>query len=300
MPASSQGQIPSSCTSQIFDRSQLRRNRERCATRFENHNFLFKWVEQELLSRLNDIKRSFPEALQIGARTSKNFTKNAGQAAHIQNLTTMDISKALLQGRAETTLLGDEENLPFTQDTLDMVFSALNLHSVNDLPGCLTQINKALKPDGLFLAAMLGGKSLHELRCALTYAELEIKGGVSPRVSPFADKQQMGGLLQRAGFALPVVDSDVITVTYDTMFELLHDLRGMGEGNIITARDKRYAGRSLFMEAARYYADHFKEPNGRIRTSFEIIFLIGWAPHSSQPQPLKPGSATHSLEEIFK
>ena len=288
------------CIPQIFERKQLRRNRDRCAKSFKDHNFLFKWVEQELLDRLGDIKHNFHNVLQIGARTSNNFTSNIIETAHIQSLSTMDITEKLLKNHKEPTILGDEESLPFAQNTIDMVLSALSIHVVNDLPGCLMRINRVLKADGLFLAAMFGGETLHELRQSLTHAELEIKGGASPRIAPFADKKQMGDLLQRAGFALPVVDSDMISVTYDTMFDLLHDLRGMGESNIITARDKSYTGRNFFTEAERYYAKHFSEPDGRIHASFEIIFLIGWSPHSSQQQPLKPGSATYKLEEILK
>lgn len=219
---------------------------------------------RQIQDRLRDIKRDFPRAVHLSDQD--NF---------------------------------DEEFLPFKSQSLDVLTSNLRLHAVNDLPGALTQIRQALKPDGFFLAAMFGGETLYELRESLTHAELAIKGGVSPRVFPFADKQQMGALLQRAGFALPVVDSDILTVTYENMFALMHDLRGMGEGNMIAARDKRNPGKRLFMEAARYYDEHFKEPDGRIRASFEIIFLAGWAPHESQQKPLKPGSADTSLTEVL-
>ncbi len=272
----------------VFDRDRIRHNRRRAAAHFFDHSFLFDWTSKQISERLQDIKREFPLALQIGTR---------GPGVRLQNLITMDICGGTTN--QNPTLIADEEFLPFAGESLDLVTSTLNLHSVNDLPGALLQIRKALKPDGLFLAAMFGGETLHELRQVMTQAEMNIKGGASPRVSPFADKQQMGALLQRAGFNLPVIDSDIITVTYDNIFKLFHDLRFMGEGNTILARDKTPPGKALFLEAARLYQEQFAEKDGRLVASFEVIFLLGWSPHESQQKPLRPGSAKHSLAEAL-
>ena len=170
---------------------------------------------------------------------------------------------------------------------------------MNDLPGALIQIKNALKPDGLFIGAMFGGETLKELRESLIQTELNMKGGVSPRIAPFADKQDMGALMQRAAFALPVIDSETVTVTYDNLFKLMHDLRGMGESNILAARNKTYPSRDFFTKTAEYYQTHFSEPDGRLIATFEIIFLLGWAPHASQQKPLKPGSAEKNLADVL-
>ncbi len=268
----------------IFDRSALAQRRRRAAGRFAEYDFLFTWTRAQILDRLSDIKRDFPLALQLGGR---------GGAIR-KDIPYLDLCPAL-----QPDFIADEEFLPLKPGSLDMVCSALSLHSVNDLPGALAQIRRALRPDGLFIAAMFGGESLYELRESLMHAEISLKGGVSPRVFPFADKPQMGDLLQRAGFALPVVDSEVITVTYDNIFKLMADLRGMGESNVIAARDKRNPGKAFFMEAGRHYQDHYSEPDGRIKATFEIIFLLGWTPHDSQQRPLKPGSATSRLADAL-
>lgn len=254
----------------VFDRSVRKQRAYR--RDLAAYGFLHEWAEQNLQDRLQDIKRSF------------------------QNGLTCTPSGASCNG---TPLDIDEEFWPFERASLDLISSNLVLHSVNDLPGTLLQIKQSLKPDGLFIASMFGGETLRELRESLTTAELNIKGGVSPRVFPFADKQQMGALLQRAGFALPVVDSEILTVTYDNMFKLMHDLRYMGENNIIQAREKTNPGKAFFMDAARHYHEHFSDPDGRIRASFEIIFLIGWAPHESQQKPLRPGSAEQRLADVL-
>ena len=276
----------------IFNRDHLRRNRTRIAKRFSDYDFLFRWTAQELSSRLEDINRNFPNALQIGSRT------NLSGHPKIGTLFTMDIGNNPVT-QTPHYFQASEEFLPLKAQSLDLVISALNLHTINDLPGALIQVRQALKPDGLFLAAMLGGETLHELRQSMTQAELNLTGGISPRIAPFADKPQMGDLLQRAGFALPVVDSEIITVTYDTVFKLFHDLRGMGEGNIIAARNKKFSSKSLFLETAKIYQEKFSEPDGRIRASFEIIFLLGWAPHASQQKPLRPGSAKSRLADAL-
>jgi NADH dehydrogenase [ubiquinone] 1 alpha subcomplex assembly factor 5 len=269
----------------VFDRQLLRQNRLRSASHFNNHRFLMDWADAQLQDRLLDVKRNFPLALQIGGRSRFG-------SPQIDRIFRMDTAE-------KTEVIADEEFLPFKNHSLDLITSTLHLHSVNDLPGTLLQIKNALKPDGLFLTAMFGGETLHELRESLMQAEIALKNGASPRVFPFADKPQAGALLQRAGFALPVIDSEIVTVTYDNMFKLLHDLRFMGEGNIIHARRKENPGKAFFAKAAEYYAQNFADADGRIRASFEIIFMIGWAPHASQQQPLRPGSAKTRLADAL-
>jgi len=250
---------------QIFDRSLLKARRDRTQSKFQDYAFLHDWAHKQLQDRLCDIKRDF--------QSKKEFTADDFDS--------------------EFEALGLQNN------SLDLTSCVLNLHCVNDLPGVLSQIKAALKPDGLFIAAMFGGETLYELRESLMKAEMDLKDGVSPRVFPFADKQQMGGLLQRADFALPVVDSEIITVTYDNMFKLMHDLRGMAESNIIHERSKVNPGKAFFMKAAEYYQDKFAEDDGKIVASFEVIFLIGWAPHESQQKPLAPGSAKNRLADAL-
>lgn len=271
---------------ELFDRHILRQKRARCAAHLPDYSFLLDWSARQIQDRLADIKRHFTCGVQIGARGAVNL--GAAQVACI------DITPAL-----SPTIIADEEFLPFAHRALDLVVSNLSLHSTNDLPGVLVQIRRALKADGLFIASMLGGETLRELRESFMQAELAVTGGASPRVMPFADKPQMGDLLQRTGFSLPVIDSDIITVTYDSIFKLMHDLRGMGESSIITERSKTLLRRDVLAEAARYYSTHFAEADGRLRASFEVIFLIGWAPHESQQKPLKPGSADVRLADVL-
>ncbi|WP_433995311.1 methyltransferase domain-containing protein [Bradyrhizobium manausense] len=192
------------------------------------------------------------------------------------------------------------ETLPFAADSLDLVVSALALQFVNDLPGVLAQIRRALRPDGLLLAAMIGGDSLTELRQAFAAAEAECEGGVSPRVAPFADLRDVGALLQRAGFALPVTDVDRVVVRYGNAFALMQDLRRMGAANVLIERRRTPSRRATLLRMAEIYAERFADADGRIRATFDIIWLSGWAPHASQQQPLKPGSAKASLAEAVK
>lgn len=280
----------------IFDRIRVRRNRDRSAHAGASHLFLYQWAARALSDRLADVRRTFPLALSIGARGLDNLHHDG----KINDLFVMDLSLSHLKPVQGPALQGDEEFLPFGPATFDLILSPLTLHTVNDLPGALIQIRQALKPDGLFMGALLGGETLHELRQVMAEAEMACRGGVSPRVFPFADKPQMGSLLQRAGFALPVVDSDIVTVTYENAFQLMRDLRLMGEGNAIAQRDRKNPGKALFLETARLYREQFAEPDGRIVATFEVIFLIGWAPHESQQKPLKRGSATARLADVLK
>lgn len=275
----------------VFDRDGVAQNRRRAVHAPGTHAFLIDWTLRDIGERLSCIQRDFPTCLQIGARGKNIANGIRGIKHHV-------VTDIIPTDAAD--IVCDEEFLPFAPSCADLVISALNLHTVNDLPGCLLQIRKALKPDGLFLAGMLGGETLYELRIALSEAELEITGGISPRVAPFADKPQAAGLLQRAGFALPVVDSEIVTVTYENIFALMHDLRFMGEGNAIAERKKTFSRRDIFLRAAEIYAQKFSDTDGRIRATFEIIFLLGWAPHESQQKPLPPGSAKTRLADALE
>ncbi len=275
---------------EIFDRGLVRRNRNRAAARFAEHDFLFKWTAEQLADRLKDIKREFAFVLQAGGRTKLDNIPG------LQKMIAMDAAENF---SSRPGVIADEEFLPFADDSFDMVLSPLSLHTVNDLPGALIQINRVLKPDGLCLAAMLGGATLWELRQVMMQTEIAMRGGASPHVAPFASKQQAGALMQRARFALPVVDSEKVTVTYDSLAKLMHDLRGMGEGNCLADRGRMPLHKGFFTEAGRLYREKFSEEDGRIRATFEIIFLIGWAPHGSQQKPLRPGSAEKRLSDAL-
>lgn len=277
----------------IFDRARVRLNRDRAAASGRPVVFLHEWSMRALTRRLDDIRRSFDISALIGTNAAPMESDKIG------TLVQMDISSARLGAATGPRIQADEEFLPFAEQSLDLILSNLSLHTVNDLPGALLQMKYALKPDGLLVAAMLGGETLHELRDVLMQAEMEIRGGISPRVAPFADMPQIGGLLQRAGFALPVVDSEIVTVTYDSALALIDDLRMMGEGSAIVARDRTIPNRDLFAHAAALYQEKYSDPDGRIRATFEIIFLIGWSPHDSQQKPLPRGSAQHRMADIL-
>jgi NADH dehydrogenase [ubiquinone] 1 alpha subcomplex assembly factor 5 len=277
----------------VFDRAQIRRQRQRCLRHLPSHDFLFQWTMGEISERLRIIKKKFPLCLQIGARAPLLPPEQYGIAQTFVSDCMLVPCKCFVQS--------EEDFLPYANGSIDLIVSALNLHTVNDLPGSLIQIRQILKPDGLFLAGMLGGETLNELRTCLAQAEMEITGGISPRIAPFTDKQQMGALLQRAGFALPVVDSEKLTVTYDSIFPMMHDLRLMGEGNAIAAREKKFTRREIFFRTEEIYADKFPDrEENRIYATFEIIFLLGWAPHESQQKPLPRGSAKASLADFLE
>lgn len=284
----------------VFDRGLLRRRRDRAAGRFAEHDFLFREVADRLADRLDDVRRSFPLALDLGAGDGALGRALAGRKG-IETLAALELAPGLAARNDSGALpaAGDEEALPFADGVFDLIVSNLALHWVNDLPGALIQARRALKPDGFFCAAMLGGETLNELRLALYDAEAEICGGVSPRVSPFAEIRDAGGLLQRAGFALPVADREILTVTYGDVFALMRDLRGCGAANAAMARRRVTAPRSLFFAAAQRYAERWAEPDGRIPATFEVIYLAGWAPAPSQQQPLQPGQGQTNLADYF-
>jgi NADH dehydrogenase [ubiquinone] 1 alpha subcomplex assembly factor 5 len=280
----------------IFDRRLLRERRGRAAGDLHTHDFLLTEIAERLADRLSDIARRFPLALDLGAHDGILARTLQGRGG----IETLIQSDASLANARRGGLVADEELLPFKEQSFDAILSNLSLHWVNDLPGALAQIRSSLKPDGLFLASLFGTGTLQELRTSLMEAELAETGGASPRVSPFADLRDAAGLLQRAGFALPVADADAVTVTYGDFFALLRDLRGMGETNILIDRLKRPTRRTVFARAAAIYQERFADGAGRLPATFQILFLTGWAPDPSQQQPAKRGSGKASLKDVFR
>jgi SAM-dependent methyltransferase len=289
---------------EVFDRRAVRAHRDRAAAVLEAHDFLLTAVAAHLAERLDDIKRVFPRALDLGCHAGQ-LAPHLETRAGIETLIQSDLSpvmaraalarNTLARNGGGIALAADEEWLPFKAESFDLIMSCLSLHWTNDLPGTLAQIRRALKPDGLFLAALLGGETLKELRQALSEAEIAEEGGMSPRVSPFADVRDAGNLLQRAGFTLPVADLDTITVSYPHALKLMADLRGMGETNATRERRKNFTRRNTILTAAARYLDLFGDPEGRIPATFQIVYLTAWAPHPDQQKPLKPGSAETRL-----
>lgn len=283
-------------TVQVFDRNLLRRRRERAAASIASFDFLYQDVALRLSDRLDIIKKEFATVLDLGGHgvMAEHLRVRAGT----QFVATSDLSRGMA-AQAAHGVAADEEFLPFKSGSLDAVVSNLALHWVNDLPGALVQIRRALKADGLFLAAVLGGETLRELRQSLLEAEIAVTGGASPRVSPFIDARDMGALLQRGGFALPVVDSDIITVDYSSPLKLMQDLRGMGATNAVYNRLLKPTRRAVILEAAKIYAEKFGDAKGRVPATFQIIYAIGWSPHASQQKPIQPGSAKMKLADAL-
>ena len=244
------------------------------------------------------MRRSFPLAANIGAHHGVVSRAIRGVAG-VENVIELDASVELLRKAPGQRVVADEEALPFADGSLDLAVSGLSLQLVNDLPGALLQIRRALRPDGLLLASLLGGATLKELREAWIAAEAEISGGASPRVAPFADVRDMGTLLQRAGFALPVVDSETLTVTYANPLALMQEIKAMGASNMLCARRRTPVTRGLMLRAAEIYAERFAAGDGRVPATFEILTLTAWAPDDSQPKPLRPGSAQTRLADAL-
>ncbi len=283
---------------EIFDRTAIRRNLERSARCAKDVDFLVRYAAEELAGRLEGIKRSFALAVDVGA----HHGVMAGLLSERANgLRTVSLSGALALGRScpHPRAVASEETLPLKEGAVDLITSVLSLQLVNDLPGALIQVRRALRPDGLFLGALLGGDSLIELRQAFMLAEMDTADGVSPRVFPTADVREMGGLLLRAGFALPVADSETLTVTYADPLALMRELKAMGAANPLAARSKKPMRRETLARATAIYEERFGEPGGRVRATFEILYLCGWAPHESQQKPLKPGSAIARLADAL-
>ena len=279
----------------IIDRALLRA-RLRRARALGPTTFLIDRVAEDLGDRLASVLRSFPCGLDLGTPTGA-VRRALAESPKVGSLIAANALAAPEPGGV--AIVADEEALPLREASLDLVVSGLSLHFVNDLPGTLVQVRRALKPDGLFVAALLGGDTLTELRQAFAAAEAEMEDGISPRVLPFADLRDLGALLQRAGFALPVTDVDRLTVRYASPIDLMHDLRRMGAANPLVDRRRRPLRRATLARMLATYGERFADPDGRIRATFEIVYLSGWAPHESQQQPLAPGSARTRLADAL-
>ncbi|MFD0986192.1 methyltransferase domain-containing protein [Methyloligella solikamskensis] len=283
----------------LFDRGLLRQRRDRHAGVHARHDFLFAHSAEEIAGRLQAILHDFPLALDLGAHQGRHG-RGIADNPKIGQVIYGELSEKLARACPRPAVVCDEERLPFADDSLDLVVSGLALHHVNDLPGALIQIRRALKPDGLVMASLLGTRSLEELREVLIVAEAEEQGGASPRIAPFPDIREAGALLQRAGFALPVTDTETLTVSYESLADLLNEIRGMGAANVLNERRRTPLLRRTLRRAENIYRERFSLPDGRIKASFEIIYLSGWAPAPTQQKPLKPGSAKQRLSDALQ
>jgi NADH dehydrogenase [ubiquinone] 1 alpha subcomplex assembly factor 5 len=289
--------VQSDMLSRVFDRATLRARRTRAAERLGEVDFLIRTAAERLLERLRDVRRDFPLALELGCHTGQ-LAAAVRDNPQVGQLIQADLCVDMVRQAPAPSLVADEEALPFGPACLDLVLSCFSLQWVNDLPGTLAQIRYALKPDGLFLAIMPGGATLFELRESVMRAELESAGGAGPRVSPFVDVRDAGMLLQRAGFALPVVDLDTLTVTYDQPLKLMAELRAMGEANALV-QGGRPLHRATLGRACAIYRELFGDRAGRIPATFQLLTLSAWAPDPSQPQPIRRGSGQVNLAEAL-
>jgi SAM-dependent methyltransferase len=283
----------------VFDRDLVVRRRNRAAGNAAAHDFLLSHAAGDLVERLSFVRRNFETAVVLGAHHGVLGRKlralpNIGRTIETERSPRL---AALCDG---PIAVADEELLPFAPASLDLVVSALALQWVNDLPGTLAQVRSALKPDGLLLANLIGGRTLFELRQCFLEAEAERSGGAGPRVAPFLDVRDAGALLQRADLKLPVTDVETLTVTYASPFELMRELKGMGAANALVDRPRVFLTRAVLLRMAEIYQSRFSRPDGRIVATFEIVTLTGWAPHPSQQQPLAPGSARASLADALR
>lgn len=281
-----------------FNRTRVRLHRTRAAQNFADFSFLKREAAERLCERLEDITHSFPLALDLGCHTGELSRALNGRGG-VNTLICTDLAEALARQAPAPALVCDEEFLPFAANSFDAVFSSMALHWVNDLPGCFIQLKKALKPDGLLLANLPGARTLTELRQASVAASSRHGTGLAPLVAPFVEVRDAGALLQRAGFALPVVDSETITVTYDNAFALLRDLRGMGEASALIEAPKNFSRRDTFTHIAECYQEMFAGSDGRVPATFELVTLTAWKPDASQPKPLSRGSGQVNLGDVF-
>lgn len=283
----------------VFDVDLIEKNRIRAwRSRDDKAAFLLDLAAEELADRIAIIERYFDNAVELHGATGIT-ARRLLETGKVGSVRRVEIDAAFADGD-EPLLVAPIEHLPLEPQSENLIVSPLSLHLTNDTPGTLIQIRRALKPDGLFMAAIPGAGTLQELRDVLLSTEAEMSGGASPRVIPFADVRDVGALLQRAGFALPVTDTETYTVRYDSILPLMRDLRAMGMSNPMMGRSKRPLNRSFLMRAAQLYAEKYSDPDGRIRATFSIIFVSGWAPHESQQKPLRPGSAKTRLADALK
>jgi SAM-dependent methyltransferase len=283
----------------LFDRALIEANRKRAWNKRDDKAlFLLDIAAEELADRLAIVERQFDTAIELHGATgiAAREIMATGKVGAIRRLET----DAAFATQGDAPQVAPIEELALEEASANLIVSPLSLHLTNDTPGTLIQIRRALKPDGLFLAAIPGSGTLQELRDVLLSTEAELTGGASPRVIPFADVRDVGALLQRAGFALPVTDSETYTVRYDSILPLMHDLRAMGMANPLAGRSRKPLTRQFFLRASQIYAERYSDPDGRIRATFSIIYVSGWAPHESQQKPLKPGSAKMRLADALK
>jgi len=294
--------LPPRAPPKIFDRARLAARRNRLAAKFADYDFLRQRVIDDLESRLDDTSRTFRRGLELGSAGGELSARllASGKAASMLASDTAPAFVAAAKARGLDTELADEEALPFPPASFDLILAPLTLHWTNDLPGVLMQVRRALQPDGLFAAALFGAGTLSELRSVLTEAESELTGGLAPRLSPLPGLRDMAGLLQRAGFALPVADRDTVTVRYADPLRLLSDLKGMGERAAFARGAARPLPRRVLARAMDLYVERHAESDGRVPATFEIVHVLGWAPDPSQPKPLKPGSAKVSLADAVR
>ena len=281
----------------VFDRKLVAARRARALPVYAENNFLHDIVAAELSDRLGAVMRDFKLAAEVGARSGAFARTEAGRA--IEHLYGIDLVAPLEATAHSGFVVADEERLPLKEGSLDLILAPLSLHVVNDLPGVLTQFRRALKPDGLFMGTLFGGETLKEMRQCLMEAEIETTGGVSPRIAPVVDIRDAGNLLQRAGFALPVADADILTLRYETATHAMMDLSGTGESNVLNERLRHFTRRDTIAKAIEIYEKRFAETDGRVPATYEILYLLGWAPHESQQQPLRPGSAKARLADAL-
>jgi SAM-dependent methyltransferase len=284
----------------VFDRRLHARRRTRAAAGYGAHSFLKQAAAEDIVLRLSAINRKFDRVLDLGAHDgtlSRALKSDPALAGRVGDVFSTDLSPAFV--KPPMGVVADEEALPFADGAFDLVVSALSLHWVNDLPGVLVQIRRALKPDGLFIGVVLGGRTLTELRQSLLAAEEEIRSGAANRISPFMDVIDGAGLLQRTGFAMPVADNDTRLVRYANPLRLLDDIRGMGETSAPASRDAPRLTRSILARAMEIFAQRFSDPDGRIRATFEFVAMSGWAPAPDQPKAKRPGSATMRLADAL-
>ena len=284
---------------QIFDLDLLSRHRTRIAASATSHDFLLQHVADDLAERLSIVRRAFPTALDLGAHHGL-LGRRLAATPGIETMISLEPCDLLLALCDPPRMQASLEALPLAPASLDLIVSALSLQFVNDLPGTLLQVRRALRPDGLFLGALLGGETLTELRQAWLIAETQITGGASPRVAPSVDVRELGSLVQRAGFSLPVVDAHKLTVTYASPLTLMQELKAMGASNMLTDRRRLPVTRTLLMRAATIYSDRFALSDGRVPATFEILTITAWCPDPSQPKPLKPGTAQVSLKDVLQ
>jgi SAM-dependent methyltransferase len=262
-------------------------------------DFLLRHAEREVAERLQITQRNFKTAALISAYDAGLLQSLKDSRPDLSAISLCQTLPLALQCGPRSAVFTDEA-LPLAWASIDLAVAALSLNFANDLPGVFIQVRRALKPDGLFTGAILGGDTLIELRQVFLDAEQEMTGGASPRVSPTVDVRDLGGLLQRAGFALPVTDSEKVTVSYASLEALMRDLRGMGASNALAARSRTFLPRSLLGRADEIYRERYPLEGGRIAVTFEFLYFSGWAPHESQQKPLAPGSAKTRLADALK